>query len=101
MRLLDKDLVKKLLMSNRLFTWNELTLQGDEAIKLSIFFMFVCLMYFLKSRMLQKKEAERDFCYFSTVFRNKQKEMIGLISEVFFDRVNTINYRTFHLSLFK
>ena len=41
MRLSERDLVQKLLMSNRILTWDCLTQQGDEAGKLPIFF-YVC-----------------------------------------------------------
>ena len=41
MRLSDIDLVQKLLTSNRNFTWNWFTLQGDEAGKLAFFYVCV------------------------------------------------------------
>ena len=46
MRLSEKDLVKKLLMSNQIFTWNDLTQQGDEARKQLIFFDVCMLIVF-------------------------------------------------------
>ena len=39
----DKDLAKKLLTSNQNFIWNGFTLQGDEAGKLPIICLCLCV----------------------------------------------------------
>ena len=64
MRRSEKDLVNKLLTSNRIFTRKGLTQQGDEAGKLPIFSYVCMLIVFPRELNVVKNKSERDFVFF-------------------------------------
>ena len=78
-----QDLVKKLLKSDLIFTWNGFTRQGDEAGKLAIFFLCLCTYKSNAAKMMQK-----EIFHFMSVFwvHLYITEMIGFTPRVFYER---------------